>query len=314
MRLVTIYLAIVAAAPSWTTGMSVLMLGTLLIAGILIWVGVLRRRVRRQEAELVRAYQTAQAISDLSAAMDEVSRTEKFDTTVSVQGIEEIAGLVVGFNRMLGQLLQKDHARREAEERLKQQALVDDLTGLPNRRLFSDRLTQSVAAARRQNRPMALLYIDLDGFKLVNDSLGHAAGDLLLAAVGQRLRSRVRESDTLARIGGDEFALILNHISAQQDAHMVAESLLQALVAPFAAAGHELVIGASIGISTFPDHGGKSEDLLQQADSAMYAAKLSGKNRIVFFSEDLAISDREIRQRLLLSGLPADIARSRSNN
>lgn len=286
---------VIRAAPYWTSRMTValLVLLSLLIAVILVWVGVLRRRVERQKAALEKANQTAQAIRDLATAMTEVSRGEKFDTEVSVRGSEEIAGLVMGFNHMLKQLQQKDRARREAEAQLLHQALADELTGLPNRRLLSDRLAQSLAAARREGTTFAFLYIDLDGFKLVNDSLGHATGDRLLADVGGRLKARTREADTLARIGGDEFAVILNRIDSRDDAQRVAEQLLQSLAAPFQVDGHEITIGASIGISIFPGTASENDDLLQQADSAMYAAKRSGKNRIESFSPDLGVAARE---------------------
>lgn len=286
---------VVRAAPFWTSQrtLAIVALLSLLIMVILAWVAVLRRRVTRQRIALDKASQTAQAIRDLSAAMEDVSAKQKFDTQVSVRGSSEIAGLVVGFNNMLSQLLQKDNARRDAEERLKHQAMVDELTGLPNRRLLADRLAQSVARARREKSMVGFLYVDLDGFKLVNDSFGHAAGDQLLVEAGQRLRGRVRESDTLARIGGDEFTVILNRIESREDAQQVAQSLLQSLIYPFHVEGHEITIGASIGISIFPDASSDNENLLQQADSAMYAAKRNGKNQIVHFSNDLGVSVRE---------------------
>ena len=288
-------ITIVRYAPFWTprTTLSVLALLSLLIVAILAWVSVLRRRVRKQMAALERAEQTAQAIRDLSDAMQEISHEERFDTEVSVRGTEDIARLVVGFNRMLAELRQRDRAKRDAETRLQHQALVDELTGLPNRRLLSDRLGQSLATARRENSKLALLYIDLDGFKLVNDSFGHTAGDILLMEVSRRFKSRIRESDTLARLGGDEFTVILNHIRSKEDAEKVARGLLDSLGASFLIEGREATIGASIGISVFPEHGIANDDLLQQADSAMYVAKRGGTNRIVFFSEDLGVSVRE---------------------
>jgi len=287
--------SVIQAAPFWTseTTLALLALLSALIVAILAWVGVLRRRVSRQRFALEKASQTAQAIRDLSGAMEKVSAEQKFDSQVSVRGSDEIARLVVGFNSMLSELRQKDHARRDAEARLKHQATVDELTGLPNRRLLADRLAQSMARARREQTMIAFLYVDLDGFKLVNDSFGHAAGDQLLVELGQRLRSRVRRADTLARIGGDEFTVILNRIDCRDDAQRVAESLLQALVNPFRVEGHEITISASIGISIFPDSSSENDDLLQQADSAMYAAKRNGKNQIVHFSNDLGVSVRE---------------------
>ena len=286
---------VIHAAPYWTTGktLGLLALLSLLIVAILAWVAVLRRRVDRQRIALEKASQTAQAVHDLSAAMETVSAEQKFDAQVSVRGSEEIAGLVVGFNTMLAQLLEKDNARRDAEARLLLQATIDELTGLPNRRVLAYQLAQSMARARRERTMLGFLYIDLDGFKLVNDSFGHAAGDRLLVEAGQRLRSRVRESDTLARIGGDEFTVILHHINDPGDAQRAAECLLESLVSPFHVEGHEITIGASIGISIFPDANSDNDNLLQQADSAMYSAKRDGKNRIVHFNNEMGVSVRE---------------------
>lgn len=290
---------VIRRAPFWTLRgtLSVLAILSLLILAILVWVNVLRLRVRTQMAELRRASETAQAIRDLSSAMEKVSRLQQFDTPVSVRGSEDIAQLVVGFNTMLSELRERDRDKRDAESRLQHMALIDDLTGLPNRRLLSDRLAHNLAKARRENRMVALLYIDLDGFKLVNDSLGHSVGDLLLGQVAQRLRSRFRQSDTLARIGGDEFALIIDHIPAKSDADKAAQSVAEVLKAPFEIEGQAIRITASIGVSIFPDQANESGQMLQQADWAMYAAKRNGKNRIVQFGDDL---DNAARERLTL--------------
>ena len=286
---------VIRAAPYWTSEktLGLLALLSLLMVAILAWVAVLRRRVARQRIALEKASQTAQAIQDLSTTMEKVSAEQKFDAQVSVRGSEEIAGVAMGFNAMLAQLLEKDNARRDAEARLLLQATIDELTGLPNRRVLADQLTKSLARARRDKTLLGFLYIDLDGFKLVNDSFGHAAGDLLLVEVGQRLTSRVRQSDTLARIGGDEFTVILHSIRSREDAQRAAECLLDSLVNPFYVEGHEITIGASIGISIFPDPNSDNDNLLQQADSAMYAAKRDGKNRIMHFSNDMGVSVRE---------------------
>lgn len=294
-------ISMVHAAPFWTlqTTLILLALFAVVILAILIWVGVLRRRVHRQMTALERAEETAQALRDLSTAMRNVTSEERFDAQVSVRGSEDIAQVVVGFNRMLSELQQRDRDKREAEAKLQHMALVDELTGLPNRRLLSDRLSQSLKAAARDGGMLALLYIDLDGFKPVNDSLGHRIGDLLLKQVAERLQTRARASDTLARIGGDEFTLILSGIHLKADVEKVAASLLEALASPFQIDGQGIRIGASIGISLFPDHGRNGDELLQQADFAMYAAKRSGKNRIVEFSDDLG---NAARQRMTLEG------------
>jgi diguanylate cyclase (GGDEF)-like protein len=286
---------LVKAAPFWNLQHAVLVLVTFALAILiaLVWVNVLRRRVRAQKLALLKAAETTKAIEDLSNAMREVSRKQEFNTTVSVRGSEEVAQLVVGFNGMLSELQRSEQANREAEAKLQRQALTDELTRLPNRRHLSDHLSQSLAAAKRDNSLLALLYIDLDGFKLVNDGLGHSTGDVLLVQVAERLSSRLRKSDTLARIGGDEFTVILKGIKKKDEAQTVAESLLKALKPPFHVEGQDITIGASIGISTFPDHANDEMDLLQQADSAMYVAKRSGKNHVAFFTQDLGNSVRE---------------------
>jgi diguanylate cyclase (GGDEF)-like protein len=288
-------LTVVRSAPFWTlqTTLVLLTVLSLLIPVTLIWVGVLRRRVRMQMAALQKAAETSQAIEDLSISMQNVSKKQRFDTQVSVRGNEDIAQLVVGFNSMLAELQVRDRAKKAAEAKLEHMAMFDELTGLPNRRLLSDRLSQSLARAEREGEMLALLYIDLDGFKLVNDTLGHSIGDRLLCQVAQRLRSRSRQSDTLARIGGDEFTLVLNNIQSESDAEKTAQSLLEALVPPFPIDANGIRIGASIGISIFPDQGIEGGSLLQQADYAMYAAKRNGKNRIVRFGHELGNATRK---------------------
>ena len=294
-------LFVIKPPPFWNLQHTSILMAVLavLIVLTLVWVGKLRRRVHIQVAALQRASETAQAVRDLSHEMQNVSKEEKFDREVSVQGSEDVAQLVVGFNSMIGELRLREHAKREAEAKLKQMALVDELTGLPNRRLLFDRLTQSLARARREGSSLALLFIDLDGFKRVNDDLGHRVGDTLLSEVAKRLLARSRDSDTVARIGGDEFAVILNHIQENEDANKVAASMLNALRQPFQVDGHFVQIGASIGISIFPDHGQEGGYLLQQADCAMYAAKKGGRNRVVQFGDDLGFAARE---RITLEG------------
>jgi len=265
----------------------------------LVWLFLLNRRVRQQQAELGKASETlhkasetTDAIRELSSAVQSMTSEGNFDAEVAVHSDEEVAPLSVAVNTMLAEIQRRDRAGRDAESRVKQMALVDDLTGLPNRRLLSDRLSQSITKAQRDGELFALLHIDLDGFKLVNDSFGHDIGDAVLGKVAQRLRSRYRQSDTLARIGGDEFALILDRIQERGDAQKAAESIQDVLRAPFAINGHSIQITASVGISIFPD-GHDYGQLLQQADCAMYAAKRSGKGRIVQYCDDLGSAARE---------------------
>jgi diguanylate cyclase (GGDEF)-like protein len=225
--------------------------------------------------------------------MNDVTVKQHFETRVSVSGSDEIAQLGRGFNITLSELHRRNVDKKEAESKLEFQAFNDALTGLPNRRLFSDRLSQTLALGGRDGRMIALLYIDLDGFKLVNDSLGHPVGDSLLAQVAARLQSRVRKSDTLARLGGDEFTVILTSLHAKEEAASAAKALLDVLAPPFFVDGHQLTIGASVGISVFPENGKDADELMQQADSAMYAAKRDGKNRAMYFTPELGSVVRE---------------------
>ncbi|MGP1680562.1 MAG: diguanylate cyclase domain-containing protein [Burkholderiales bacterium] len=171
--------------------------------------------------------------------------------------------------------------RKQFEERIRHLANYDNLTGLPNRTLFYDRLSQSINLAQRNRHEMALLYLDLDRFKSVNDTRGHDAGDMVLQGAADRIQAQVRESDTVARIGGDEFAVILPKIASPQDAAVVAEKIIEALCASFPAGDEEhgnIEIGASIGIAIFPGHGADMDALFKAADSAMYKAKQSGNS------------------------------------
>jgi diguanylate cyclase (GGDEF)-like protein/PAS domain S-box-containing protein len=175
--------------------------------------------------------------------------------------------------------------RKVAEERLHRLAHYDVLTDLPNRVLLNDRLQQALANARRNKDRMALMFLDLDKFKPVNDTLGHNIGDLLLKELAQRLQHCVRESDTVARIGGDEFVVLLPSIDEEQDAVRVADKILQALKQPFGLAGHQLHVSSSIGIAVYPEHGEDDKQLSRNADTAMYHAKKSGGFSCVLYGE-----------------------------
>ncbi|MDR6925563.1 diguanylate cyclase domain-containing protein [Pseudomonas sp. BE134] len=163
--------------------------------------------------------------------------------------------------------------RKQLHARLQQMAQYDQLTQLPNRGLLRDRLKASLAQARAEGGRMALLYVDLDRFKDVNDTHGHTVGDMLLQAVANRLKGCVRETDTVARIGGDEFVVLLHSIHASEDADRVSEKILQVLAQPLRLDGHNLNIQISIGVAHFPEHGTEEQQLLRHADEAMYTAK-----------------------------------------
>ena len=177
--------------------------------------------------------------------------------------------------------------RKVAEERVQFLAYYDALTGLPNRALLQDRLSKALASARRRKEKVAILFLDLDRFKDINDSLGHSLGDLLLQNVAERLKRCAREQDTVARLGGDEFLIVLTNVKEIADASVAAERFMDAMTAGFVIQGHSLSISCSVGISMFPEHGTDSEILIKNADAAMYRAKESGRNNFRFFTEDM---------------------------
>ncbi len=187
--------------------------------------------------------------------------------------------------------------KKRSQARLYTLAHNDNLTGLPNRILFRDRLQQAIAYANRQKRYVALLFMDLDRFKVINDSLGHPVGDRLLQMVARTLLSSVREVDTVARFGGDEFTIVLGNLEKREDAEMVAGKILDALQKPFNIDGHELFALGSVGISISPDHGDDIDGLIKKADVAMYAAKTHGGGRYLLYDPAM---DEHSHKRLLL--------------
>ncbi|HXP96648.1 MAG TPA: diguanylate cyclase [Telmatospirillum sp.] len=179
---------------------------------------------------------------------------------------------------------------KQEAERIRYRASYDALTGLPNRSLLHDRLQQALAKTAREHGLLGVLFLDLDGFKPVNDRFGHLAGDHVLVALSERLQGCIRESDTVARLGGDEFVIVLPDVASPNDAQLVAMKIQSALSVPFAL-GTDIAsaqVGVSIGIALFPTHGGTAEDLVNAADRAMYAAKQAGKGRYLF-AEALAL-------------------------
>jgi len=206
----------------------------------------------------------------------------------SVVYVEALNGLGTynGQNAVLGTLIDITE-RKKAEEKVMHMAFHDPLTGLPNRMLFNDRAEQAIAMTRREHEVLALLFIDLDRFKAINDTLGHAAGDSLLIEVAERLRECVRESDTVSRFGGDEFNLLLTQVRSESDAELVAHKILRALRLPFHIEGHELHGTASIGIALFPRDGSDVQTLIKNADTALYRAKDLGRNNFQIFTPSM---------------------------
>lgn len=183
-------------------------------------------------------------------------------------------------------------ASAEREEALYRQAHFDDLTGLPNRQLLKDRLEQHLVQARRDEHSGALLFIDLDRFKEINDVFGHSVGDIVLAQAAERILAEVRETDTVARLGGDEFVIMMPNLAADNTIRATATRILERLAEAFTIRGNDHFLGASIGIVVFPDDGGSVETLLKNADSAMYRAKDAGRSRFEFFSQELNAESR----------------------
>jgi diguanylate cyclase (GGDEF)-like protein len=195
-----------------------------------------------------------------------------------------------------------------AREKARHLATHDQLTGLANRALFNDRLSQALHAARRGRHKLAVLFADLDGFKAINDTLGHAVGDGLLRGMARRLAACLRETDTAARLGGDEFAILLTHLASELDAATVARKLLASLGDPIQFRRQSTSIRCSIGIATFPRDAAEPEDLVRKADTAMYHAKDRGGNRFDFYTEDMntAIQRRVALEDRLRTALDQD--------
>lgn len=199
--------------------------------------------------------------------------------SVAVTGVRRDDGTL----EFLLALIEDITARKQKSDAIAHQAYHDALTGLPNRRRFTERLDQALVKARRNNTPLALLFLDLDHFKDVNDALGHAAGDALLQEIAHRLKSCVRTSDTVARLGGDEFTALLPDVDGS-GAIQVAKKILQSLPVSYVIGGKTLTVTPSIGISLYPDHAPDAATLIQLADGAMYASKQAGRNRYTLAS------------------------------
>ncbi len=184
-------------------------------------------------------------------------------------------------------IARQEQERAAKEEQVRHQAYHDMLTGLPNRAYFSERLGETLSLASRHKHISALMFIDLDRFKIVNDSLGHQAGDVLLQQISGRIQACLRESDLLFRMGGDEFTIILPRVASPEDAAFVARRIQQAVISPVSVYEHELTVGATIGIAVYPGDGESAEALLKNADAAMYSAKQNGRGSHAFYRSEM---------------------------
>ena len=203
------------------------------------------------------------------------------------------AGEIVGVIGLIRDVTQ----RKEAEQQIEYQAYHDALTGLANRRLFQEHLSLALALAQRRTSTVAVLFLDLDHFKVINDSLGHTIGDELLREISRRLRGSVREGDTVARVGGDEFTVVLQELPGGDAAAVVAQKILRTVAEPIEIGGHRLYVTTSIGITLFPEDGDDAETLLRHADTAMYRAKAEGRNTYQMATRELS---RTTHERMML--------------
>lgn len=219
-------------------------------------------------------------------ALGEISRIRRGETVIYEYLLVPVINETGAIEAVAG-MARDVTDRKAAEEKYKRSAQYDDLTGLPNRHLFRDRLTIEIKRADRIHLPLALMFIDLDGFKQVNDLLGHEAGDELLQQGAKRISQCVRGTDTVARLGGDEFTLILTEIRHMPHVNMLAQHVLDALSRAFSIHGHDVLVSASVGIAIYPQDTLSATELLRHADQAMYAAKQSGRNRYCFFTTEM---------------------------
>ena len=220
-------------------------------------------------------------INAMSAAMQDFAADHRV-RLLPVLREDEIAVLAHSFNQMQNQITRQLVELQDQRQELEHLAQHDMLTGLPNRRLFHERLEQALARAQRSEEPFAVLFIDLDHFKDVNDRLGHDVGDAVLTIVGERLTGSTRKVDTVARLGGDEFAVLLGSPAPAEHVVSIADKLLEGLREPMIAEGHPVQVGCSIGISQFPQDGDTVAALIARADRAMYHAKVDGRNSYRF--------------------------------
>jgi diguanylate cyclase (GGDEF)-like protein/PAS domain S-box-containing protein len=226
------------------------------------------------------------------------------DVSVTISPVKNSEGKIIGASKIARDITQ----RKESQERIQYLAHYDSLTGLPNRTLLADRMKIAIGNAARYSKRLALLFVDLDRFKLVNDSLGHEIGDELLKVAAERMQSTIRHIDTISRLGGDEFIVLLSQIAAAEDAARVAEKLIAAVSEPYRIEEHELLLTASVGISIYPDSGAEANSLLRNADASMYSAKESGRNQYRFYSEDLTsrVTERLSLERDLRGAIERD--------
>jgi diguanylate cyclase (GGDEF)-like protein/PAS domain S-box-containing protein len=229
--------------------------------------------------------------------MDRRKNGEIYPKWLSITVVRDEKGDISNYIALFSDITE----RKASYERIQYLAHFDALTSLPNRSLLNDHLDMAIAVAKRSQTQLAIAFLDLDRFKVVNDSLGHHAGDLLLKIVSERLKSCIRESDIVSRLGGDEFVILLNGIQEPNEAALVAQKVVEAIAIPFMLDGNEVNIGTSIGIAIYPDNGLDHPTLIKNADAAMYHAKENGRNNFQFFSS--AMNDKAFERLTLENDL-----------
>jgi len=237
-------------------------------------------------------------VTVMATIMREVSYTKDYSKRVPSFNTDEIDQLAKCFNEMLSEIEQRDEDLLDRQNQLHHMANFDSLTGLPNRVLFNDRLDQALRHAARTGEKLAVLFIDLDDFKMVNDAYGHRTGDQLLLETTTRLAAITRTGDTLARLGGDEFTIILQDVKTAENALLVARKHINNLFHHYLIDNRQLFVSASIGVAIYPEHGTTVEVLVKNADAAMYQAKEKGKNSVELFSDSI---NSKLSEKLLLS-------------
>jgi len=237
-------------------------------------------------------------VTAMAAVMREVSYTKDYSKRVPSFDTDEIDQLAKSFNEMLSEIERRDEDLLDRQDQLHHMANFDSLTGLPNRALFNDRLEQALRRAARTGEKLAVLFVDLDDFKIINDTHGHRTGDQLLLEATARLAAVTRAGDTLARLGGDEFTIILQDIKSAETALSVARKHMENLFRHYLVDNRQLFVSASIGVAIYPEHGTTVETLVRNADAAMYLAKEKGKNSVELFSDSI---NSKLSEKLLLS-------------
>jgi diguanylate cyclase (GGDEF)-like protein len=258
------------------------------------WEGELAERHILATYVPVHVYEAApvEAVLEVYSDVTElVARMERSQWTILAAVLGGMAAVYLAMQLMLARyhrlLREKERERAAQEERIRHQAYHDSLTGLPNRASFGEHLDEAMRRAKRAGWPLALLFLDLDNFKRVNDSLGHDAGDRLLRVAAERIRRAVRAADMLFRMGGDEFTVLLEDVRGPEEAAMVSSRVLEAMAEPLQLQHHEISVTASIGIALYPRDDVVAERLLKSADTAMYRAKELGRNRYAFFAPEM---------------------------